>query len=415
MNFELQNEELKEIDKEIFKTNKYYSMAVTSLNKLPNLYAGKEFLKIVKNIKAKLKKIKTNDSFEKLFIENSLLNIETQRIYLEYFTTGKHENLDQLISKIFGKNTIKIVKENCKNFNYKNFWDFYLSYQEYTYKQIPSDDEYLRDTFKKLLVQIKKDLLKYGAKNFNLQKNYNFDLILGQPYSQRSFFTPTTKRMEISPSTFFVFKEDEKTKINVTAVIETLFHELLGHGRHELNSRNMPSSLQDNSIITYIATSHIHSEGVAQLTEKASIEFMRANKKKYKIEEDYVKQRILSESTLLAGNLEIYYKYLSLKKLENPRLNLEKEFKKVVDNHGLYVLYSASQNNSPISMMHQLSYPLGLKCMGEIFSNLEKKMGKEKFEENLPIINQAISTGVWNFKVLPKFVDLFLKREGILN
>lgn len=408
----IKNKELMKLDQDIFNANKVYGMALNSLGKLPNLYAAKEFIDLAEKLKKRLKKIKTKNEFQNLLIENSLYNLDSQRAYLEYFTTGKKENIDELMVKVLGEKALKIIKENAKNFDYKGFWEYYLSYQEYTYRQIPSDDESLRDTFKKTLRDLKKDLLEYAVEHFNFPKDYEFDLVLGQPYSQRTSFQPTLRRMEISPSSFFVFKENDKVEINVCTIIDALFHEIIGHARQELNSRALPLTLQDNSINVSVPPLHIHSEGVAQITKNHAIEFMEKHKKKYNIKDDYVKQIKLSFVSDSSINLRIYYEYLRLKNLEDKKLDFEREFKKVVNNHGLFILYLTSPD-SPLICIKNSTYPIGLVYITEILEQLKKDLGKKEFEKNHSLINQAISVGVWNFRVLPKFLKFFLREKGL--
>jgi hypothetical protein len=412
MSFSLKKPELLELDKDIFNANKAYGMALTSLNNLPNLHAAKEFIKFVQILKARLQEIQTNDEFEQLFIENSLQNLEAQRAYLQYFTTSDKENIDEIISLILGTNALNILKTNCKNFDYKSFWEYYLSYQEYTYRQVPSDDESLREIFKQILRDLKVDLISYAREHFNFPKDYDFELVLGQPYSQRTYFQPTIRRMEISPSSFFVFKENNKVKINVCSIISSLFHEIIGHGRQEVNSRDLPESLQDNSINTSVPPLHIHSEGVAQITKNEAMNFMRIHKEKYNIEDDYIKQielSIISDSSI---NLQIFYQYLKLKKIENTNLNIEEDFKKLIDNHGLFILYDAT-DQSPLGCIKNSTYPIGLVHINAILDELKEKLGEKVFIENHSLINQAISIGLWHFRILPKFVKFFLKEKGL--
>ncbi len=407
MEFTLKNPKLKNLDEEIFSLNKIYRMALSSLDRLPNIYASKEVIKKIEDLKHRLSKIETKDQFEKLVIENYILNLESQRVYLEYFTTASKENIEEAIKILFGDDSLGIIKEQAKNFDYRSFWEYYLSYQEYTYKQIPSDDETFREKFKEIIVNLKKDALEYAEKNFNFPKNYQFDLVLGQPYSAKSYFQPTTKRMEISPSTFSIFKENNEIKINVCRVIEILFHELIGHGRHEINSRSLPLCLQDNSVNISIISSHIHAEGVSQITRNEAIKFMQLHKEKYKIEKDYIKQIELSEIVDSASSSLVLYQYFQLKNLENQKFNIEKKFKSITNNHGLFILYS-TLNKNPLGCIKNATYTIGLFYMQQLLEQIKKEFGKKYFEKNHSLINQAVSTGIWHFKVLPKFVKLFL-------
>ncbi len=413
MELKIKNKELEKIDGALFSFNKEYGMALDSLGKIPNLYAKEELVHKADLLKKKLKLIKTNNEFEKLLIENNLRNLEIQKSYLIYFTTADKGTLDELFSKVLGKNALKIIKDKSKSFDYKKYWEYFLAYQEYTYKQLPSDDESLQGEFKKILEELKKDLLDYAEIHFEFPKDYEFDLLLGQPYSQQTYFHPTTKRMEISPQNFFVFKEDGLVKINVCKVIDVLFHELLGHGRHELNSRNLPLTLQSNAINNANIVSGIHKEGIAQINREYAINFMQEYKKKYKIEEDYIEQIKLSSIGDTADNLYVLYHYLKLKSNEDKSVDIEKEFKKITKNYGLFILLSSAENIN-IGCIIRAKYPIGYEYMKEILEKLKKEIGEKKFKENHAIINKAISVGAWHFEILPKFLRLFLKGSGVL-
>ncbi len=407
----LKTKELIELDKEIFKLNKFYSLAIASLNRFPNIYAAEEFSKKARLIRTKLKSIKTQNEFEDIFIENSLNNLESQETYLNYFSKGDL-NVEEMVKVVLGENALNILKENIKNFDYKNFWKFYLSYQEYSYKSIPVDDENLRGRFKEILVNLKKDFLEYAKKEYALPENYDFEIVLGQPYSQRTFFHPTNLRMEIAPNSFFAFKDNNEIKINIALVIQNIFHEILGHGRQEVLSRDMPLSMQDNSINTSISSLHLHSEGISQLAEKDSIKFMRKFQKKYEIEEDYIQQRILGDLSISTHNFQAYYKCLGLKKIENNSFDKDKEFKKIAGNYGLSILYSSNIFSS-LDFVGDAVYPLGLFYIKKYLEDLKEKIGEKKFNKYHVEINNAIVTGVFNFKTLPKWIELYLREKGV--
>jgi hypothetical protein len=411
MKLELKNPSLVKIDKEILELNKKNSLALHSLNKLPNLYAAREVILKIRELKRRLKEIKTVDEFEEIVIENYLRNIDSQETYLEFFTRGEKNNLESFIAKVYGIHAMNIIKNKIKKFSYKDYWEYYLTFQEYGYKKIPSDDESLREKFREILKNLKKDLLKYGIKNFNFPKDYNFDLILGQPYSNNNYFHPTNKRMEISPSTFFAYKDEGVIKINVCDVIKTLFHELIGHGRHEINSKNLPLGIENNSINLSVTALHVHAEGIAQITLKDAIDFMKKHKKKYKIEDDYLRQ--IELSSCADSSMYVLYEYLKLKKIENPKLNVEKEFIEITKNKGLYLLLE-NRNINPISIVSDTNYPLGEFYLTRILDRLKEDLGKEEFSKNYAIINYAISVGMWHHQVLEKFVRFYLKNKGIL-
>ncbi|MEK6825559.1 MAG: hypothetical protein AABY00_02110 [Nanoarchaeota archaeon] len=409
MPFQIKSKDLQILDKEVVELNKRFGMVIHSLNNFTNIYAVEEMVKNIESLKKKIIKLSCTD-FDLLVQKNHFANLEVQRTYIEYFATRNKENTKEMFTKVLGKDALDIIKNNIKSINYKKIWEYYCSYQEYTYRQIPSDDESLRPQLKEILAQLKQDVLDYGEKKFNFSKEYAFDLILGQPYSPRTFFHPTTKRMEVSPNTFFIFHDNGNIKINSCAVIEALFHELLGHGRHEFNSRPMPPGLQDNGVNIMVPTSHVHAEGVSQTTKNISLDFMRSYAKKYQIEEDYIKQRELSAASETTSNFYVYYNYLKLLSLEDKKTDVEKEFLSLTNNYGLYLIYSTTQH-SPLSCVKDATYPIGLAYMENILNSLKKQLGEQTFNQQHASIYEAVATGVWHYSVLPDFVKMFLAEK----
>ncbi|MBM3232819.1 hypothetical protein FJZ18_01485 [Candidatus Pacearchaeota archaeon] len=409
MSFRIVSPDLQTLDLNVVELNKRYGMILHSLNNFTNTYAAQEMIKNIEALKRRLESLKVS-GFDLLVQKNHLANLEVQRVYLEYFATRTKENTEQMFSKVLGKDALKIIKDNIKSIDYKKMWEYYCSYQEYTYRQIPSDDESLRPRLKDILVQLKQDTLAYGEEKFNFSKDYTFDLILSQPYSTRTFFHPTTKRMEVSPNTFFVFHDDGEVKINVCGVIEALFHELLGHGRHEFNSRSMPPGLQDNGVNITVPTSHVHAEGVSQTTKHISLDFMRKYQKKYNIEEEYIRQRELSVSSEATVNFWVYFNYLKLQSFEKKKIDVEKEFLSLTNNYGLFLIYSTSEHSS-LSCVKDATYPIGLKYMNDLLEKLKKELGEKSFAQQHARIYEAIATGVWHYSVLPQFVKMFLEEK----
>lgn len=413
MEFLKLSKEIEEIDKKIFDLNKAYSLATNSLGKIPNTFAYEEFSKKAKEILDSLEKVKSKTEFEKIFIENSTLNINLQIEYLEYFTYGKKNNLESFSKKELGEDFFKILKDKIDSFDYRRYWDYFLSYQEYLFRSIPSSEESFRPKFEEILVDLKKDILDYAKENLGLEKDYDFDLVLGPSFENRTNFHPTNRRMTLSPYSFFIYKDGSEIKINVAAVISSIFHEIVGHGKHESNSCKMPLSLQDNSIITSLAHLHIHFEAVSQFAENESIAFMEKYKEKYNIEEDYIIQEKHQLRNRGTSSFYSLYSYFKLKKLEDDSFDVNFEYEKIVKNHGLTINQSLYDRN-PISFFKDSCYIMGLEYLESLLEELKKEIGEENYEENFKIIDEAISTGVFHFKVWPKFVRFFLKQKGVL-
>ncbi len=327
MNFEIKNKELVKINANIFQITKRYGLLRKTLNRIPSIEGMREVLENFEIIKKQLKDVKNANEYEKIVIENLLERIASERAYIKYMF-GEMK-IDEAVQNIFGKRAVEIIREYSANFNYKEYWKFMTLYEESAHKFLNSEEEHFRERFKKILLELKKDLLTYGKEKFGLPKDYEFELILGQPYRSETYFHPTNRLMVISPQKFLVYREGNEDVVNVTEVIEVLFHEIIGHGRHEINSKGLPLCLEDNSINLANITAHVHAEGVSQTAEKEAIHFMKKFKEKYKIKEEFITQRIQAQKIKTFSAKKLYH-YLKLKKKEESKLDVEKEFLKVV-------------------------------------------------------------------------------------
>jgi hypothetical protein len=404
---ELKNKELQRLDEEIYGFNKIYGLILYSLNNVPNLVAIKTILKKSEELIKKLEEIKTNDEFELIFIENHIKNLTNQKVYLRYFSTRDKENIDQMIELFFGEGIIKKIKDKIKKINYESDWEFYLSYQDYSYRSYPSDSPELQVRFADLLKKIEGDIKKYSYKHYGLSKEFDCSIVLGQPYSNESNFRPSTKRVEISPSTFFAYAENNEININPAATIQTIFHEFVGHAIQSFNSKKLPKSMQDDSINTSVPTMSLHAEGLAQMADRRSIKFMEMYKEEYKIKEDYIIQRKLYLERKDIDLFWLYYQYLKIKNLEDKKFDYENEFIKETNNFGALMNFELN-NQSPFSLIRNLCYPIGLLKIEKVYNNLIEEFGKEK--ESL--INEAMSMGLLNIDVLEKFVKFYIKKSS---
>lgn len=408
--FTIQNKDLQSLDSELFNFNKEYSMFMKSLDRFPNLYAAEILRSKIHAFRKRLTSLKALNEFDSLVKENMQHSLGVQEAYVSFFLGSKKQNIDGFVSNVLGEKALVLLKKGISQIDYEDIWKYWRSHEEQSYKQIASDDEEMREKLRAVLNDLKKDVLAYGERKFNFKKDYEFTLALGQPYAKTSYFHPSANRMEIVPNNFTIIKESTGLVINSAYAIETFFHEVIGHARHEFNSRNMPSTVQYSSVNLGILTSHIHAEGVSQITRDAALDFMEENKAKYNLQDIFIEQRRLSVAAELCNIPIIYYLYLKMKHIENPKLNIEKEFIKVTGNRALFFNYSTG-DEAPISFIKRATYPIGLMYMRSLLDDLKKEYGEAQFNIKRGLINEAIATGIWHFKVLPKFVRYFLKNK----
>jgi uncharacterized FlaG/YvyC family protein len=71
------------------------------------LLAIKKIIKDSEKLIGKLKRVKASDEFEKLFIENSVSNLESQREYFNFYL-DKEKDINKLIEKVYDKDSGKL-------------------------------------------------------------------------------------------------------------------------------------------------------------------------------------------------------------------------------------------------------------------------------------------------------------------
>lgn len=412
MEFKIKNPELQKFDQEMFHFNSIYTQFLNILGKVANPFAYSQIMEKLKQLEEKLSAIKVTDEFDKLLKEHFEHTLETQKLYADFFSKKDSGiKFDTILKNKFGPDALNIVKDIIKNYDYQHHWSYFLFSKDIYSRVIQSDEESVRERIKELLAQLKPDIIAYAQKNLGFPEEYDFDLVLAPPYQQQTYWNPDIRRMVLSGSEFLAFMDQGVMKINPCMAIVAIFHELFGHGLQTLNSLQMPFSLQSRITNSASEVSGPVIEGVALFMEQEAFKFMEKSKEKYKVEDDFITfARYGVETRLNSSAFFLFYHYLRFMKEENPDLDIESEFLKHVDgNYGLWNSYKYNQTN-PAMHINTFQYFTGLQLINRLLTDLKKRHGDDFIEKNKAKVIKAMATGIWSWKVYPKFIEYCLKQ-----
>ncbi|PKM92190.1 MAG: hypothetical protein CVU81_01820 [Euryarchaeota archaeon HGW-Euryarchaeota-1] len=410
----IQNKKLKKIDNNYQNFVEEQSAVLTLLSESPNQIAAKEVMAKIENLKKQIKSEKYKNEFDALVAENLIAHLEFQEKYLLFITKNKC-SFEEIINLFIGsENWLTWIKEDIKNYPYLTEWNL-IKEDIKTWGKYVIDIEYkgVDEQICQLINKIKGFVLAYGKTQGILPKDYDFDLTISPPYRDETFWQPEIKRMMISRHKFYCFKIKDKIIIDPCYAVESIVHEILGHSAHQENSKTLPLSLQPGTYAGSIRDNLVHIEGVAVFNaHKIASNIVEQNKKELQITDDLIKY---SKEKLKLGRTyekaqKIFFMYLNIKRAYVQGFDWKKEIEETMQNKIAVASYSRAKKGEKkdlFELKNHLYYYGGYKLLCEIEEKMLKKYGKAS--ENEKKLMRALITGVWSWKVLPKFVDFYMR------
>ncbi|MCF7860688.1 hypothetical protein K9M79_00460 [Candidatus Woesearchaeota archaeon] len=392
----IKHADLKKIDNLYHEFNNLYNVFLDQLNRISNPVALEEILTHITELRKRLKKLRPTEFFDKLVAEHLMHSLNAQEYYAKYFT-GTVKNYDKLIDDVNGK-WLKYAKQNVKNYDYKSSWHMMKLNADFYGKLIHADDPKVQKVLEKLVPHIKKLVLDYGKKLGILPSKFNFDISLMPTHRQRSYYLPEINRLELDSNEFWCFIEKGSIHVNCMCAMRTMFHEILGHAAHKVHSAKMPKSLQFDNSTSYMLVNRPHKEGIALNQHPLIFDALTSIKHKIIFTKQDLKRIELDEAVTISNiSFQLYFSYLKAKEKFNPKFKVKDELYKTTKNPGIARYYKEKPSYHDVSLIREIAYLTGLRLV----SNIKQKYHKSKK------INQALLSGCWSWKVLPKFIRYF--------
>jgi len=409
---QIQNKDLHKLDKRVAE---FYKLNQNFFNANANLYGKELYHKEIKRLENEANKIKPKNEFDKLILENIKSIIKINNHCINFITDPKYEySVNEFLDLIIGKGSWKFIENQVKNKDYKMRWELTEQNREINSKIVNRFTEEAQKLAKEYIPKLKSDTLNYGVKNNYLPKDFDFNIFLLPPKDGREYssWRPETKILNLGSYTFYFIFEDKKTKIKPMKAYSTIFHELLGHGAHQIYSKDMPESIKFTEEIGTITATKPITEGIATYRENEGIDYLEKNAKELgitKLDLKDVKENNLADYDNRIS--DIFYGLTKEKELRESKFDSQKEVMRITNNYVLSKWFKNEYKKGFLDIWGQLGYVFGLVHYNNMLNEIKKDFGSKYFEENKNNINIAAMKGVWSWEVYPKAVKYFLEND----
>jgi len=409
---QIQNKELFKLDKKI---SEFYKLNHNFFNANANLYGKKLYYDKVKELKAEAKKINPKNEFDELILDNIESILKINNYHFDFITNPNFEySINEFLDLIMGKGSWKFLEKTIIYRDYKMRWELTEQNRKINSKIVNRFTEDAQKLSKEFVPKLKSDILNYGKENNYLPKDFDFNIFLLPPKdgSEYSSWRPETKILNLGAYGFYHILENNKTKIKPMKAYVVGFHELLGHGSHQIYSRDLPESIKFTDEIGTITATKPITEGIATYRENEGISYLKSNAKHLELTNlDIidVKDNLLVEYENRIS--DIYYGLIKERELRDKKFDSQKEILKITNNYVLANWFKNDYKRKYVDVWSQLGYVFGIVHYNNMLNQIEKNFGKKYTKENKNKINICAMKGVWSWEVYPKAVKYFLEKE----
>jgi hypothetical protein len=407
---QIQNPELKELDA---KVADFHKLSARYFNSLPNLHGRQIYGAKLSELLNEIDKIKPDGKFDELVLRNIESNLRLNDVVIDYLVNPTCSlSVREFIDTAAGEGTFDYLEDKVKSAPWKERWENLEKTQERSFRKVSPFTEEAQQAAKEWKHRIEEDIISYGKKEGYLPEDFQMSVLLLPPKegSEYSSWNSQTNVFSLGSYTFEFLHDGGKVVALPTKAYNIAFHEVFGHGGHQIFSKQLPLSLRFTEEVGAITPTKSITEGVAINRERQGYKFLRKRLNEIGLTEDDV--NLLEEEDMLEGQTRLEYMYYAL--LKDRELK-EKGFDSYEHLLGL-------TQNPVIARKVKHDFKAGFEdiwgSFGHTFGPLHYQAMldqiKDELEENptgeeLRRLHQATSTGVWSWEIYPEAVKYFLK------
>ncbi|MAH03751.1 hypothetical protein CMI39_03115 [Candidatus Pacearchaeota archaeon] len=405
------NPQLKELDK---KTAKFYKLSHRYLKNLVNLYGRDVYKAELSDILKKTDGITPETEFDELVLRNIQSNLQLNNLTLDYFTDPNFSlSVREFFDKITGKGSYEFLEERVKSPPWEKRWKNVERTQERNYTKVSPFTEEAQTIAKTWIPRIKEDILTYGKAKNLLPKDFDMTLLLLPPKegSEWSNWNSITRVFSLGSYGFDFFHRDKEGIIAIpTDAYRVAFHEVLGHGAHQIHSRDMPLSTRFTEEVGGITPTKSITEGVAISSEKRAYEFLRNRLEDLGITKEDVDILQVDNELIDQTRLEMmYYSLIKDRELKEKGFDGYEHLLNLTKNPVIARAFKEDFKGSFEDLWGQIGHTLGPLHYQKMKDTIERKFGEEYLKKEKKKFNTATLTGVWSWEVYPDAVSYTLK------
>ena len=409
--FQILNKQLANLDK---KVGDFYKLSGRYFGSLINIYGRQIYKKELTNLLKESDNIKTESKFDELVLRNIQSNLNLNDMVIDYFTNPNFSlPVKDFFNKLSGEGTFEYLEEMVKSPPWNKRWQQLEKRQEKDYARINPFTEEAQKSAREWLPKIKKDILDFGKSEGYLPWDFDMSILLIPPKdgTEWSNWNPKTKVFNLGSYGFEFFPENGRVIAIPTEAYRVAFHEVLGHGAHQIHSEKMPYSLRFTEEVGSITPTKSITEGVAINAEKRCYNFLRQKLKELGLSEEDV--ALLEEGNDLAqqSNMEyMYYALIKDKEVKEKDFNSYEHIIRLTQNPIVAKIFKDDFKGSFIDVWRTIGHTLGPIHYQRMLNKVKQEAGKEYLCSKE--FHKTTLNGVWSWEVYPDAVSYMIREKA---
>ena len=410
---EISNPKLAELDKKI---GEFYKLNARYMGSIANLHGKQvyktEFSRLMKEAEA----IQPESEFDALLLRNIKSNLKLSDVTIDFLTNSDFSlPVKDFIELIAGEGAWAYLEEKMRNPLWEKQWNYSEKTQERSYSQVSSFIEEAQTAARACLPKIKEDMLNYGKSEGYLPADFDMNILLLPPNNgaQYSSWNSKAKIFNMGSYCFEFFIKNRGVIAVPTQAYNTAFHEILGHGAHQIFSEKLPYSVRFTEEIGTITPTKSITEGVAINNEKESFAFLRKNLKNMNLTEDDI--QLLEDSDALAQESIYNAMYCALikdRELREKGFDGYEHILKLTKNPIIARGFKYDFKQDFRDNWRHFGHTFGPMHYKRMLERVKQEFGEEYLTKEKKRFNEATLSGVWSWEVYPDAVIYFLKNKA---
>lgn len=408
---QITNPQLAELDRSI---GDFYKLTDRYFGSLANPHGRRIYKERLKDLLKKSDEIRPESQFDELVLRNIQSNLKLNDMVIDYFTDPNFPMpVKDFFDKLVGEGTFEYLEQKVRSPPWKRKWEHSERRQEKDYLRISPFTEEAQKSAREWLPRIKEDIIDFGKSEGYLPEDFDMSILLVSPKegAEWSSWDPKTKVFSLGSYGFEFFPENGGVIAIPTRAYLIAFHEVLGHGAHQIHSEQMPYSLRLTEEIVSITPTKSITEGVAINAEKRCYDFLRQRLEKLGLSEEDV--ALLEEENDLEQQSRMKYMYYALTKDREAReegFNGYEHILQLTQNPVIARAFKDKFKGSFMDLWKIIGHTLGPLHYQRMMEKVEQELGKNNLKSK--DFHKATLKGVWSWEVYPDAV-LYLVKEKV--
>ncbi|MDD5132898.1 MAG: hypothetical protein PHD81_03830 [Candidatus Nanoarchaeia archaeon] len=402
---EIINKDLQKLDE---KVTEFYKFMVRYSKDLTNLYGKEIYEKQFNNLLSLTNRINPDSEFDSLILKNIKSNLTITDLIINYFNNPKFRiSTEKFFDKIAGDGTWAFLEQNLKDLPWKAYWETSEATENKNLLRVDARSKESVDIIDRELPIIKKNIINYCVEEGFLPKDFKFKFLFIPHFDENASasWRPATKILNLYLNNFTFYNKDGKTILDPVYIYNSIFHELIGHGLHQMFSSELPSSINFSEIIYSITPTKSVAEGIAEIRAEESFKLLE---KKLKVEKgDLELYKNLIKFHSCNRYEQMFFSLLKSKELKERKFDGAKEVLKLTKNYPLSQYYKYAYNKTFFGTLCDMGHTFGRFHYQKMKDFVEQQHGKgildQKEFRNAPL------RGLWSWEVYPEAVSYFVK------